>query len=164
VGWGIFTTAIVEAQQRSTPKSVRRTLERDRKLFRSAAGRAEARDYRIELDGRDVSGAYLLVEIMNVPLLGPRLPLSSESDPADGVFELVLASEEHRAALEELASTGSVTHAPSPRIERGASIRIETSEAVMHCDGELWRHAMGALKYRVDVQPGAVRYLAAEQA
>jgi diacylglycerol kinase (ATP) len=162
VGWGIFIAAIVKAQRKSTPKSVRRTLKRDRKLFRWAVGKAEASDYRIEVDGRDVSGAYLLVEIMNVPLIGPRLPLSPESDPADGVFELVLASEEHRPALEELATTGSVTHELAPRIERGASIRVETNEAVMHCDGELWRHAMGSLKYGVDVQPGAVRYLVAD--
>ena len=160
VGWGIFPAAIADAKSRTSPNSVSRTLKRDRKLFRSKARTASSSDYRIELDGRDLSGAYLLVEIMNVPLLGPRLPLSPTSDPADGVFELVLAADEHRPALEQLATNGSVSDAIPPRIERGARIRVETSEAVMHCDGRLWRHDVGRRTYDVDVEAGAVHFLA----
>jgi diacylglycerol kinase (ATP) len=160
VGWGVFPSAIVRAKKAAARKSVGRILKRDRKLFRAVVRDAGPRDYGIEIDGRDVSGAYLLVEIMNVPLLGPRLPLSPASDPADGLFELVLAAEEHRPALEQLATGGSLTHALAPRIERGARIRVETSEAVMHFDGRLWRHAPGTRKYEIDVDPGAVHYLA----
>jgi diacylglycerol kinase (ATP) len=161
VGWGAFPSTIVKAQREATRKDVRHTLERDRELFRTTAHAASPRGYRIELDGRDVSGVYLLVEIMNVPLLGPQLPLSPASDPTDGVFELVLASEEHRPALEELARTGSVTHALPPRIERGKRIFVETSDAVMHCDGGLWTHARGNRRYEIDVEAAAVLYLAA---
>jgi diacylglycerol kinase (ATP) len=160
VGWGVFPSVIAKAEKMRSQKSVAQTLDRDRKLFGSIARAASPRDYHIELDGRDVSGAYLLVEVMNVPLLGPRLPLSPSSDPADGMFELVLASDEHRAALEELASEGSVTRALPLRVERGARLRVETSDAVMHCDGRLWRHPAGSHKYSIDVDPGAVHYLA----
>jgi len=132
VGWGVFPLVIADAKRRDSPKGVGRTLKRDRKLFRATARAAMATEFRIEVDGRDLSGEYLLVEIMNVPLLGPRLMLSPASDPADGVFEVVLATEQHRSALEELARTGSVSDAVPPRIERGARIRVETSSAVMH--------------------------------
>jgi diacylglycerol kinase family enzyme len=159
VGWGVFPSVIAKAEKMSSQKSVTKKLERDRRLFGSVARSALARDFRIELDGRDLSGRYLLVEVMNTPLLGPRLPLSPASDPADGVFELVLASAEHRAALEELASEGSMIHALPLRIERGARLRVETSETVMHCDGRLWRHPAGSRAYEVDVDPGAVFYL-----
>jgi diacylglycerol kinase (ATP) len=158
-GWGVFPSVIADAKRRAPPKSVGRTLKRDRKLFRAMAHAATPSDFRIELDGRDLSGAYLLVEIMNVPLLGPRLLLSPKSDPADGSFELVLATEEHRPALELLATTGSLTHPVALRIERGARIHIETSNPVMHCDGRLWRHDMGTRSYEIDVEPGAVHYL-----
>ncbi len=168
VGWGVFPLAIVMAEkrseQRTTRQSVVHTLKQDRKLFRTAVGAAEPRDYSIQIDGRDVSGAYLLVEIMNLPLLGPRLALSPSSNPADGLFELVLAAEEHRPTLEELATSGSVTQALPLRIERGAQIRVETSEAVMHCDGELWRHPAGIRNFEIDVEPRAIHYLPDVQA
>lgn len=161
VGWGVFPSTIADAKRRENPKSVGRTLKRDRKLFRAAARAASPSDFRIELDGRELSGAYLLVEVMNVPLLGPRLLLSPASDPADGLFELVLATEEHRSVLEELATTGSLTHAAALRTERGARIRLETSNAVMHCDGRLWRHDIGSRQYEIEVEPAAVHYLTA---
>lgn len=159
-GWGLFPSAIVDAQRRGRAASVGHTLASDREVFRAAARAASPRDYRIEVDGRDVSGAYLLVEIMNVPLLGPRLPLSPASDPADGLFELVLATEAHRAVLEALAADGAVPETLTPRTERGARIRVGTSERMMHCDGKLWRHAVGARDFEIDVDAGAVHYLA----
>jgi diacylglycerol kinase family enzyme len=160
LGWGVFPSVITQAEKMRAKKSVARKLVRDRKLFRTVTRTAPACDYRIELDGKDLSGSYLLVEVMNVPLLGPRLPLSPSSDPADGVFELVLASEEHRGALEELASEDSEASAPALRVERGARLSVETSDAVMHCDGRIWRHPVGSHRYEIDVDPGAVQYLA----
>lgn len=162
VGWGVFPSTIAHARESTRKKSVLRTLKRDRKVFRAMARAASARDYRIHLDGRELSGAYVLVEIMNVPLLGARLPLSPGSDPADGQLELVLATEEHRPALEELAETGVVAGAPPPRIERGTRIRIETADAVMHRDGQLWRHALGNRHYDIQLEAGAVHYLTVE--
>jgi diacylglycerol kinase (ATP) len=164
IGWGVFPSVIAEAGRMSSRKSVARTLDRDRKLFRSVAETASPRDYHIELDGRDVSGAYLLVEIMNVPLLGPRLPLSPSSNPADGIFELVLASEENRGALVELSNEGSVARERPLRVERVTRLRVETSDTVMHCDGRLWRHPAGTRNYEIDVDPGAVLYLAETKA
>ncbi len=48
------------------------------------------------------------------------------------LFELVLAEEKHRPALEELATAGAVSHALAPRVERGARIRVETGETVQY--------------------------------
>jgi diacylglycerol kinase family enzyme len=161
VGWGVFPSVIAEATKtKNTSKSVTRMLERDRKLFRTITAAALPCEYQIELDGRDVSGAYLLVEMMNVPLLGPRLPLSPASDPADGIFELVLASEGHRAALEELTTRDAMTAVPTLRVERGSRLRVRTKEMVMHCDGRLWRHPAGNHEYEIDIEPGAVHCLA----
>jgi diacylglycerol kinase (ATP) len=163
VGWGVFPATIVNARREKRHTSVARTLKRDRKLFRAMARKAPARDYRIHVDGRELSGAYLLVEVMNVPLLGARLPLSPASDPADGNFELVLATEEHRPALEELADTGLVARALPLRIERGARISVETSDAVMHLDGRLWRNAPGNRHYEIEVETGAIAYLTVDR-
>jgi diacylglycerol kinase (ATP) len=55
--------------------------------------------YDIRADGRDLSGDYILVEVMNIPLLGPRLRLAPDADPADDRLELVLVAPEDRARL-----------------------------------------------------------------
>lgn len=159
VGWGAFAATVAVAKQQTECKSVKKTLKRDRKLFGATASAVTARHYAIEIDGRDVSGEYLMVEVMNVPLLGARLLVSPFSDASDGVFELVLASAEHRDSLEELALTGSVTNAMPLRIERGRQIRVQTSECVLHSDGRLWRHAAGNHDFDISVEASAIQYL-----
>jgi diacylglycerol kinase (ATP) len=158
VGWGVFPEVISQAKQRSTPRSVRRTLKRDRKHFREVASRTPARVYQVEVDGRDVSGEYLLVEVMNVPLLGPRLELSAESDPGDGLFEIVLVSEAERSLLGELGATG-LMPSHGARVERGSNIRITALEGVLHRDGRLVRHVPGPRTFEIGVERAAISYL-----
>jgi diacylglycerol kinase family enzyme len=55
--------------------------------------------WRLELDGQDLSGDYLLVEAMNVRCAGPNLCVAKRGGPTDGRLELVVAGEEDRAAL-----------------------------------------------------------------
>lgn len=158
VGWGVFPEAIAQAKADPKRGTVRHTLKRDRKRFRSVAAQAKAQPYRVEVDGRDVSGDYLLVEVMNVPLLGPRLQLSSESDFGDGCFEVVLVSEAQRSVLLELAE-GGVAPRDDVRVERGSQIRVSASEGVLHQDGRLLRHPVGLREFAIQVEPGAVSYL-----
>jgi diacylglycerol kinase (ATP) len=159
VGWGVFASVVATAKERGERKSVRKTLKRDRKLFETTSRAAVAQTYSIEIDGRDVSGDYLLVEVMNVPFLGPRLRISPRSDSSDGVFELVLAAAEHRDSLEELARTGELAEPLALRVERGKQIRIETSEPIAHVDGRLWRRAPGRHSFDIFVEANAIHYL-----
>jgi diacylglycerol kinase family enzyme len=160
VGWGVFARTIAEAKQRDADgeASVRQTLKRDRRLFRQIARKLESRSYHVEIDGRDCSGDYVLVEIMNVGLLGPQLPLSPSSDSSDGKFEVVLVSDRERDALERVARSGE----PEPdgyRTERGRHVRIRADDALLHRDGKLVRHALGTRGFEVRVEPAAVHYL-----
>jgi diacylglycerol kinase family enzyme len=159
VGWGVFASVVAIAKQLGDRNSVRKALKRDRKLFQTTSSVATAQNYTIEIDGRDVSGDYLLVEVMNVPLLGPRLRVSPRSDASDGVFELVLASLEHRGALDELARTGEIAEPLALRVEHGKQIRVQTSEPIVHVDGRLWHHAPGIHTFDISVEPRAIHYL-----
>ena len=53
------------------------------------------------LDGTDLSGEYLLVEAMNIPLVGPNVPLAPGADCSDDLLDLVLVTERERSALQE---------------------------------------------------------------
>jgi diacylglycerol kinase (ATP) len=159
LGWGVFARTIADAKRRAESEgSVTRTLRRDRKLFGKLAARWESRPYSIEVDGRDCSGAYALVEVMNVPLLGPQLPLSPSSDPSDGQLELVLVGDVERAALQRVAKSGR-PEASGYRVERGRRMRVETDDPVLHRDGTVVRRAPGTRGFDITVEPAAVHYL-----
>lgn len=157
VGWGLFASTVDEAKRRPALDRPSRQLKRDRKLFRGFVESTTPRPYRIEVDGRDCSGDYLLVEVMNVPFLGPQLQISPSSNPGDGELEVVLAGAEERELLETLGRTGK---SPKPLpCERGKHIRVRTADALMHRDGGLLRHAPGERDFEVSVCPAAVHYL-----
>jgi diacylglycerol kinase family enzyme len=161
MGWGVFAQTIIAAKLRDARQDgadVRQTLRRDRKLFRNLTRRLETRPYEIEVDGRTCSGDYVLVEVMNVPLLGPQLPLSPDSNPSDGALEVVLVGHEQREALERVAKSGR----PEPgayRVERGSRILVRAEDAVFHRDGGVVRHARGTRGFEITVEPAAVHYL-----
>lgn len=158
VGWGVFPLTVVEAKKRPSKGSNGRRLSRDRKLFRSLIDSTEARPYQIEVDQRDYSGSYIMVQIMNLPFIGPRLKLSPDSDPSDGLLDIVLASDAERGVLHELARTGTLDRGALPCV-RGQHVRVLASDGVLHKDGSLLRHPLGVREFQVSVRGGAVRYL-----
>lgn len=160
-GWGVFAGSIERAKREGSAGSVRRTLKRNRQLFRKRAREGEARHYRVEVDGRDYSGHYVLVEVVNVPLIGPRLPLSPFSDPGDGLLEVVLAGEGERAALERLAD-GERAEGALPA-QRGARVRVTASEGLMHIDGRLQRHPTEPRTFEISVEARSIEYLGSPQ-
>jgi diacylglycerol kinase family enzyme len=158
MGWGIFPAVIGNANRLSEPDEPVHTLERDRKVFQAVIEEAEPRSYAIWVDGVSVTGKFLLVEIANIPLIGPQLAVSPESDSSDGMLELVVAGESERPALIELALTGRVASDVRLRTLRGKHFTVETEDMTFHRDGSLVeRRSEGA--FSISVEPASVSYL-----
>jgi len=120
VGWGVFPAVMHRAKRMSDPGERRQTLERDRRLFQALLETAEPRPYEVEVDGEDFSGNYLMVEVLNIPFIGPRLELSPGSMPSDGHLELVLAGKSEKAGLLELVRRGRTSETPTQLAHRKA--------------------------------------------
>ena len=159
IGWGVFPAVIARTSQMSWPDETPSTLERDRSVFQLVVEDFEPRPYAIQVDEVRVTGEFLLVEIMNIALLGPQLAVSPESDPSDGLLEVVLAGETERAALLELASTGRITSGARLRTLRGKHITVQTRDRAFHRDGSLVEHASGGVEFALEVKPASVHYL-----
>jgi diacylglycerol kinase (ATP) len=159
VGWGIFPDVIAETQDMSSPDEREDTLERDRHLFRASIERAKPDDYEIDIEGETIVGKYLLVEVVNIPYIGPQLELSPSSNPSDGRFELVLAGESERAALLELASSGTI--ASDVRLPTRSATHVTVRSAVRrhHRDGKLIEPTQRPSEWGVTIEPAAVEYL-----
>lgn len=155
VGWGVFPDLMARTEEMSSPDQRERTLERDRKLFREEIERAKPRAYELEVEGTLVRGAFLLVEIVNIPFIGPHVELSPESNPRDGHFELVLAGEPEREALLEL-TRGKPARLPTRRVKHAI---VRSDREHFHRDGSLVELERRPSECSVTVEPAAVQYL-----
>lgn len=78
--------------------------------------KAKASD--VVIDGKKISGRFLLLEAMNMPFLGPNLHLGPDADPGDGVLDFVLLGDDHREEFQ-----GYLAH----RLEGGDDAPIVTT-------------------------------------
>ena len=61
----------------------------------------KARECKLEIDGVDHSGKFLLVEIMSMPSIGPNLNINPLADPGDGELEIIIIPENQRQKFEQ---------------------------------------------------------------
>lgn len=159
VGFGVFPTMIRAFSKREEADDPARQLARALASFHRHVEKARPRPYTITADGVDASGRYLMVEVLNVPFIGPRVPLN-RADPGDGRLDLVLVGEAERDELlrgiDRLrAGEDAAIAMPSRAVRR---VEIRSPGRYHHRDGDLDEHRGRALKVRV--KPGALTVLA----
>jgi diacylglycerol kinase family enzyme len=159
VGWGIFPDVMAEAERVSLPDEREDTLERDRRLFRASIERAKPHHYEIDVDGETMAGEYLLVEVVNIPYIGPQLELSPSSNPSDGRFELVLAGESERTLLFELADSGTIASDVRLPTRSATHVAVRSAARRHHRDGKLIEPSQRPSEWGVTIEPAAVEYL-----
>jgi diacylglycerol kinase (ATP) len=99
VGVGLFAEAmcLVDSKEGTAHGAHRRRkFGRDLRFLCRALLDLEPRSWTVKLDGQDLSGDYLLCEILNTGSIGPRLPLVRDADPTDGLLDVVLLGEQQR--------------------------------------------------------------------
>ena len=144
VGVGLFTELVTRGPQDVdenaaglTGHAIDRALLLLRRIIEEQAPRAR----RVTLDGTDLSGEYLLVEAMNIPLVGPNVPLAPGADFSDGLLDLVLVTERERGALDD--SVRARIHGAAAPLElpvrRGRRVVLRASPAELHVDDDAWK-------------------------
>jgi diacylglycerol kinase (ATP) len=115
------------------------------RLLRHLLADYAPRPWRITLDGRDLSGRYLLLEAMNIRLIGPHLHLAPDADPGDGLFDVVVASEDQCRGLLDYLGHRLEREAtlPALTIHRGRRLEMVWAEPEIHFDDEVWLRSGG---------------------
>src|SRR5690606_5750365 len=97
VGWGLFadvlSTIKSEKKQGKKNGNSRRKVEEGLTHLLKAVGEMQASYYHIMLDGKDHSGNYLWVEVMNTRSMGPKLLMAPEALHEDEFLDVVLVRE-----------------------------------------------------------------------
>ncbi len=103
-GTGLFAH-LIRAIKSEEKKARRSASDRHAKLRQALMTLSErllghrAQDYKVTLDGKDYSGRYLFVEVMNIRSIGPNVELAPQADPGDGSFDVVFLAEHDRQIL-----------------------------------------------------------------
>ena len=173
-GGGIFAESIVRGRhdaERPTP-IVGPEADRALLLLREIVHAAQPRHWQLQLDGQDLSGEYLAVEVLNIRFTGPSVPLAPEADPGDGLLDLVVIAEEHRQGLiDHLSGRLERASAPPPEllVRRGRrlSLGIDRPFPPLHVDDDVVGHDIGSLddheqaRFELELESGALKLLAA---
>jgi diacylglycerol kinase (ATP) len=120
-----------------------------------------ARQWKIEIDGKDISGRYVLWEAMNIRSVGPALHLAPRAETRDGRFDFVCARTTDRARLMEhfdARVAGKKSKSPLPT-RRFRELRIVWKGSTIHLDDELWRNKKNKKssdEIRITVKPSAL--------
>jgi diacylglycerol kinase (ATP) len=110
------------------------------KLLKQQLQSCPARRMKIVLDGKNVSGEYILLEAMNIKYLGPNLCLAPCADPSDGLLDVALVSKADQGELSSYLSDciEGTPSQPKFMVRRGQYLQIETKGLVIHIDDETW--------------------------
>jgi diacylglycerol kinase (ATP) len=114
----------------------------------------------IKIDGNEISGKFLLIEVMNIQSIGPNLMLAPEADPGDGYFDVVIISEEKRADLisyvqSKINDDEQVKAFPSVKAK---SLKISWDGNLLHADDEKIKTEKSA-EVNINIQPDALKFL-----
>ncbi|MGE3344027.1 MAG: diacylglycerol kinase family protein [Vicinamibacterales bacterium] len=118
------------------------------------------------LDGRDISGAYVMFEICNVQAIGPNLILAPRATPTDGRFNVVMVTDDDRKRLDTLLARRGKSgwRVPTLPSETGTHLTFDWRGQELHIDDKAWPGTEnsfdlepGTIDVRID--PGAIQYL-----
>ena len=118
--------------------------------------------WKLEIDGEDTSGRYILWEAMNIRSIGPVLYLASEAATKDGRLDFVCVRETDRSLLvnhfrARLAKKKEKFPLP---IRRFRQLRIIWEGAALHLDDVVWprkkQKPQSPIEIEVTVKPSAL--------
>lgn len=157
VGGGIVThgMAVMDRRHEVEPTPAAQ-IRAARRVHADVLAVLEPVTWHLTIDGDDVTGEFLMLEILNVAAVGPRLRLV-EASPFDGVFTVVAVSAADRAALG--AWIAGASEPPPTRTWSGREITLHRSDR-LHVDDAIVDRT-DELPVRARLDPGAVPVLAA---
>ena len=145
IGFGIFPQAMsildfIDDEVEYDFDNRREKLRRDLNALKDILSKYSLQNVEVKLDGKDLSGGYLMMEAMNINFIGPNLHLAPEADPGDGHLDIVLVTDEEREELLDYLSARIEGKASPPRltVHRGRALEISWDGSQMHVDDKVW--------------------------
>jgi diacylglycerol kinase family enzyme len=154
-GLGVFAHVVAEKATKKD-KKLRKAVH----LIANELDDYAPRHFELEVDGRDFSGPYVLLAVMNARSLGPALGVAPDARCDDGELDVVLVRPEAKGALvshlRRAAVEGDIA-LPTFETARATQVRVVADGRWAHID-DVARQLEGEVN--VEVAKGAVKVLA----
>jgi diacylglycerol kinase (ATP) len=166
-GFGIGAFAEVAAKLTEQDKAGVEHESREAELARDLSALHEQlrtqppTEAEVHLDGRVIYSSFLMLEVLNIGMLGPKVELAAGVDPSDGFLDVVLVEESERRRVTKYLEELKNPERPAPPFTaiRAREIRIKlASGAIAHLNGETM-DLPSSSDIRLGVQAHAVRFL-----
>lgn len=145
-GFGIFPVLMASMKQLEEPDEPEEKIKMALEILHDVVDNYAAKECKLEIDGVDHSGSYLMVEIMNIRSIGPGLILNGNAEVGDGEMEVVLLGEDKKkdfsAYIRDRISSAAHKDYDLPVI-KGKSIKIAWEDEHAHIDDELIKAGKG---------------------
>jgi diacylglycerol kinase (ATP) len=161
VGMGVFPNLMDKMKQKEDDaKDADDAMTLALSLLNKITASYKTHKCRLFIDGIDHSGEYLLLEIMNTSSLGPNLSINPSADTGDGLFEVLLITEEDRDNL--AAYIGSILKDEEKPFQqktiKGKNIELKWEGARLHVDDELIK-VEKPVNIQLSMQNSALQFL-----
>jgi diacylglycerol kinase family enzyme len=162
VGVGLLPAGIA-AGRKAVPKNNGRdpgvNVTKARKVFLETLMTLEPRRYGLSIEGTSFEEESLLVEVLNIPSVGPRIRLSDEANPADGLLSVVVAGPNDREVIADHLRGRWDDDRRHAQLKTWRATRVEVRGwHDYHVDDEV-READGGT-VEIHIEPGALPVLA----
>lgn len=170
IGCGLLCSSIPEVDGNPTLEQLRDTgvkVTYAQQIFREHLAQCPALEIEATCDGEDISGRYLLFELLNMAYIGPNLFLAPDIVRNDGELDLVLVAEKHRAMLQRHIKDWQEGKPWPPEFgaRRCGRLKLEWTGFKIHLDDEIWpdeedeKPPKPPATIDVKVEPGALEFL-----
>jgi diacylglycerol kinase (ATP) len=136
------------------------------RMLQGRLRKLKSKDLTVRLDGKDLSGNYVLLEALNVRLIGPSLNLAPEADTKDGYLDVVTIPHGKQTTLSQYLSRRIDGEKPKLKLpsRRGRHLQIEWESSPVHIDDIRWPGDKQDVRIRsqaitITVEPGALVFL-----
>jgi diacylglycerol kinase (ATP) len=132
-----FPTAKANEKEGASPEE---ELRAHLSLLRELARDYRARPWKMSIDGKDISGRYILWGAMNIRSAGPALHLAPRAKTDDGRLDFVAVREQDRRVFikhVDVHLAGRKERTPL-RPQKFRELKMTSLSGTMHVDGEPW--------------------------
>ena len=162
VGVGLLPAGIAIGQK-AVPKNNGQdpsaNVTKARRIFLETLLTLEPRHYGLSIEGETFEDESLLVEILNISSVGPRIRLSDEANPADGLLSVVVAGPGDRELIADHLRGRWDDDRHHAQLKTWRATRVEVRGwHDYHVDDEI-REAHGGT-VEIHIEPGALPVLA----
>ncbi|WP_162054622.1 diacylglycerol/lipid kinase family protein [Pontibacter pamirensis] len=160
-GFGIFPQLISQhskdqSEKKSREEEMESALQHEQEILRNI----ESHFCTLDVEEEQLSGNYLLVEIMNIRLAGPNMDLAPEADPGDGLLDVILVREDEREEFEAYIANCLRGKGNTERwqVRRTKELQVKWSSKHYHVDDEV-HESEAPLSVGIRIIPGGLEFL-----